>query len=155
MTTCLGNHLFEVKNEKHHLWPKLVPLSVSLSCWMPTPSALLPTAELPLSLLMKRHSSFLFLCYDFYHFFLFLFLWISISLFTCPIFSCMKWSESCSVVSDSLWPHGLYSLWNSPGQNTRVGSLSLLQGIFPTQGLNPGLPHWRRILYQLSHKVFH
>ena len=42
--------------------------------------------------------------------------------------------------------------WNSPGQNTRVGSLSLLQGIFPTQGLNPGLLDCRRILYQLSHK---
>ena len=55
-------------------------------------------------------------------------------------------------MSDYLWPHGLYSLWNSPGQNTGVGSLSLLQGIFPTQGLNPGLPHCRRILYQLSHK---
>ena len=61
-------------------------------------------------------------------------------------------SESHSVVSDSLWPHGLYSSWNSPGQNTRVGSLSLLQGIFPTQGLNPGLLHCRQILYQLSHK---
>ena len=61
-------------------------------------------------------------------------------------------SESCSVVSDSLQPHGLYSPWNSPGQNTGVGSLSLLQGIFPTQGLNPGLPHCRQILYQLSHK---
>ena len=44
------------------------------------------------------------------------------------------------------------SPWNSPGQNTGVGSLSLLQGIFPTQGSNPGLPHCRRILYQLSHK---
>ena len=42
--------------------------------------------------------------------------------------------------------------WNSPGQNTGVGSLSLLQGIFPTQGLNLGLPHCRQILYQLSHK---
>ena len=42
-------------------------------------------------------------------------------------------SESCSVVSDSLWPHGLCSAWNSPGQNTRVGCCSLLQGIFPTQ----------------------
>ena len=42
--------------------------------------------------------------------------------------------------------------WNSPGQNTGVGSRSLLQGIFPTQGSNPGLPHCRRILYQLSHK---
>jgi len=58
----------------------------------------------------------------------------------------------CSVVSDSLQPHGLYSPWNSPGQNTGVGSLSLLQGIFPTQGLNPGLPHYRQILYQLSHQ---
>ena len=48
---------------------------------------------------------------------------------------------SRSAVSDSLWPHGLYSPWNSPGQNTRVGSLSLLQGIFPTQGLNPSLLH--------------
>ena len=46
----------------------------------------------------------------------------------------------------------LYSPWNSPGQNTRVGSHSLLQGIFLTQGSNPGLPHCRRILYQLSHK---
>ena len=61
-------------------------------------------------------------------------------------------SESRSVVSDSLWPRGLYSPWSSPGQNTGVGSLSLLQGIFPTQGSNPGLPHCRQILYQLSHK---
>ena len=42
--------------------------------------------------------------------------------------------------------------WNSPGQNTGMGSLSLLQGIFPTQGSNPGLSHCRQILYQLSHK---
>ena len=41
---------------------------------------------------------------------------------------------------------------NSPGQNTGVGILSLLQGIFPTQGSNPGIPHCRQILYQLSHK---
>ena len=52
----------------------------------------------------------------------------------------------------SLWPLRLYSPWNSPGQNTGVGSLSLFQGIFPTQGSNPGLPHCRQILYQLSHK---
>ena len=44
------------------------------------------------------------------------------------------------------------SPWNSPGQNTGVGSLCLLQRIFPTQGSNPGLPHCRQILYQLSHK---
>ena len=49
-------------------------------------------------------------------------------------------------------PHGLYSPWNSPGQNTGVDSLSLLQGIFPTQGSNPGLLHCRQIFYQLSHK---
>ena len=60
-------------------------------------------------------------------------------------------SESRSVVSDFLQPHGLYRPWNSPGQNTGMGSRSLLQGIFPTQGLNPGLPHCRQILYQLSH----
>ena len=52
-------------------------------------------------------------------------------------------------MSSSLRLHGLYSLWNSPGQNTGVGSLSLLQGIFPTQGLNPGLLHCRQILSQL------
>ena len=61
-------------------------------------------------------------------------------------------SERCSVVSNCLCLHGLYSPWNYPGQNTGVGSLSLLQGIFPTQGANPGLPHCRRILYQLSHQ---
>src|SRR5574341_175141 len=54
--------------------------------------------------------------------------------------------------SDSLQPHGLYSPWNSPGQNTGMGSLSFLQGIFPTQGLNPGLLNCRWILYQPSHK---
>ena len=59
-------------------------------------------------------------------------------------------SESCSVVSDSLQPHGLYSPWNFSGQNTGVGSL--LQGIFPTQGSNPGLSHCRHIFYQLSHQ---
>ena len=64
----------------------------------------------------------------------------------------LMWSESHSVVPDSLRPHGLYSPWNSPGQNTGVSSLSLLQGIFPTQGSNPGFPHCRRILYQLSYK---
>ena len=62
-------------------------------------------------------------------------------------------SESHSVMSDSLRPQGLYSPWNSPGQNTGMGSLSLLQGIFPTQGSNPGLLHCRRILYHLNHKV--
>ena len=52
--------------------------------------------------------------------------------------------------------HGLYArvlcLWNSPGKNTGVGSLFLHQGIFSTQGLNPGLWHCRVILYHLSHQ---
>ena len=56
-------------------------------------------------------------------------------------------SESVSCVQ-----LGLYSPWNSPDQNTGVGSLSLLQGVFSTQGLNPGLPHCRQSLYQLSHQ---
>ena len=70
----------------------------------------------------------------------------------CLLCFSLAWTTTYSVVSDSLQPHGLYSLWNSPGQNTGVGSHSLLQEIFRTQGSNPGLPHCRRILYQLSHK---
>ena len=62
----------------------------------------------------------------------------------------VKCSDRGSVVSDALRPHGLYSPWNSPGQNTGVGSLSLLQGIFPTQGSNRGLLPCSWILYQQS-----
>ena len=62
------------------------------------------------------------------------------------------WSDNHLVVSDSLRPHGVYGLWNSPGQNTGVGRLSLPQGIFPILVSNPGLPRCRSILYQLSHK---
>ena len=63
--------------------------------------------------------------------------------------------ESCSVVSNSSWPHGLQPArvlcpWNSPGQNTGVGSHSLLQGIFPTQGSNPGILHCRWILFTIK-----
>ena len=57
-------------------------------------------------------------------------------------------TQSCLTLCD----HGLYSPWNSPGQNTGVSSLFCLQGILPTQGSNPGLPHCRQILYQLSHQ---
>ena len=65
-----------------------------------------------------------------------------------------SWEErkSLSCVWLFVTPWTMYSPWNSPGQNTRVGSLSLLQGIFSTQGLNPGLPHCKQILYQLSHE---
>ena len=65
-----------------------------------------------------------------------------------PKFSEVKVSQSCL----TLPPHGLYSPWNSPGQNTGVDSLSLLQGIFPTQESNPGLPYRSKIPYQLSHE---
>ena len=51
----------------------------------------------------------------------------------------------------ALQPHGLYTPWNSPSQNTGVGSLSFSRGS-STQGLNPCLPHCRQILYQLSHQ---
>ena len=61
-------------------------------------------------------------------------------------------SESRSVLSDSLRPQGLCSPWHSPGENSGVGSLPLLQGIFTTQASNPDLLYYRPILYQLSHK---
>ena len=64
-------------------------------------------------------------------------------------------SVSLSGVSDSLrcrglWPARLLCPWNPPGKHTGVDSHSLLQGIFPTEGSNPGL-HCRKILYRLSH----
>ena len=69
------------------------------------------------------------------------------------IFKNYTGSESHSIMSNSMWPHGLYSPWNSSGQNSEVGSLFLLQWI-SIQGSNPGLLHCRWILYQLSHKVW-
>ena len=51
----------------------------------------------------------------------------------------------CSLPGSSV--HG-----DSPAKNTRVGCHALLQGIFPIQGLNPGLLHCRQILYHLSHQ---
>ena len=60
--------------------------------------------------------------------------------------------KSCSVTSDSLLPHRLKNPWNSPGQNTGVGSLSLLQGIFPIQESNRGFLHCKQILYQLCYQ---
>ena len=60
-------------------------------------------------------------------------------------------------MSNSLQPHGLYptrllSPWNFPSKNTEVGCHFLLQGIFPTQGSNPSLLHYRQMLYRLSHQ---
>ena len=64
----------------------------------------------------------------------------------------MKVTQSCLTLCDPMdyMVHGI--LQARPSQDTGVGSLSLPQGIFPTQGSNPCLPNCRRILYQLSHK---
>ena len=60
-------------------------------------------------------------------------------------------------MSKSLRPCGVYPTrilrpWDFPGKSTGVGCQSLLQGIFPTQGSNPGLLHCRQMLYRLSHQ---
>ena len=65
--------------------------------------------------------------------------------------SWVKVAQSCLTLCDPM-DYVSPSPWNSPGQNTGVGSLSLCQGIFTTQGSNPGFPHCRWILYQLSHQ---
>ena len=57
----------------------------------------------------------------------------------------VKVTQSCPTLCDPLD-------YTVPGQNTGMGSLSFLQGIFPTQGSNPGLLHYRRIIYHLSHQ---
>ena len=66
---------------------------------------------------------------------------------------------SHSVVSDSVRPHGLWPTrlcpWDSPGKNTGVGCHALLQGTFPTLGLNPGPLHCRHFLIiTLSFKTY-
>ena len=61
-----------------------------------------------------------------------------------------KIAQLCLILCNA---HGLHSPRNTPGQNTGVGSCFLLQGIFPTQRSNPGLPHCRWILHQLSHSL--
>ena len=83
----------------------------------------------------------------------YVYMYIYIHIYTCRCrYMCIHESESYSVASNSLWPHGLYSTWNFPGQNNGVGNLPLLQGIFPTQESNQGFLHCRRILYQLSYQ---
>ena len=67
---------------------------------------------------------------------------------------CVKVTQSCPTLCDpkGYSPPGSSVHGDSPGKNTRVGCHALLQGIFPTQGSNPGLLHCRRILYGLSHQ---
>ena len=72
-----------------------------------------------------------------------------------PGFQYKSESINHSAVSNSMQLHGLQATrllcpWNSPGKNSGMGSHSLFQGIFPTQGSNPGLLHCRQILYRLS-----
>ena len=78
------------------------------------------------------------------------FIYLKLTHATCRSYlkSEVKVTQSCH----SLWPHGLYSPWNLADHNTGVGSCFLLQGIFPTQGSNPGLPYWMQIIYHLSHQ---
>ena len=89
-------------------------------------------------------------------------LWVSATLafdqFQSPLNprSAVACIQVTSVVSDSVQPCGLYParllcLWDSPGKNTGVGCHFLFQGNFLTQELNPGLPHWRQMLYRLSY----
>ena len=59
----------------------------------------------------------------------------------------MKVTQSCLTLCNPM-----DCPWNSPGKNTGVGSLFLLQGMFSIQGSKPGLSHCRQILYQLSHR---
>ena len=75
------------------------------------------------------------------------YLWASREYPNLPDTILLLYNYSPSVISESLWPHEIYSPWNSPGQNTGVGSCSLLQGTSPTQALNPGLPRYRHILH--------
>ena len=86
--------------------------------------------------------------------------------FPVVIYGCENWiikkaeSVSRSVMPDSLRPHGLqpsrlFCPWDFPGKDIGVGCHFLLQGIFPTQGLNLGLLHYRQILYRLSYKGSH
>ena len=70
------------------------------------------------------------------------------------------WKWSCSLVSNSMWRHEwqptrLCRPWDFPGKNTGVSCHFLLQGMFPTQGSNPGLLHCRQMLYPLSHQGSH
>ena len=91
------------------------------------------------------------------------FLMVRLLLCVCVCVCCFEVGNICFVFKRAFWVKVAqscptlcnpmeYSPWNSPDQNTGVGSLSLLQGIFLTQGSNPGIPHCRQILYQLNHK---
>ena len=80
-------------------------------------------------------------------------LWFELFKILDILLECMHACSVASVLFNSLWHFGLqptrlFCPWNYPGKNTGVGCHPLLQRIFPTQGLNSGLLHWRRILYR-------
>ena len=82
---------------------------------------------------------------------------IVVLILSCLLFYILCCYKVASVMSNSVRPHRwqptkLLCPWDSPGKNTGVGCHFLLQGIFPTQGLNSGLLHHRQILYCLSHQ---
>ena len=73
----------------------------------------------------------------------------------CPAHRCESGSEvaqSCPTLCDTMDGGAYFCLWDFPDKNTGVGCHFFLQEIFPTQGLNPGLPHCRQTLYHLSHQ---
>ena len=143
MCNCIPSHCYECVSS----------LSFSLTLFLPLPSLLSPKLTMYIDKL--THESAIFSppaksdsCLD------------AASCYS-PLSSVGDWeppshlfpeSESHLVMPSYLQPIGLYSPWNSPGQNTRVGSLSLLQGIFLTQESNWGLLHCRHVLYQLSYQ---
>ena len=96
------------------------------------------------SLLLRLQKIFLWRCYTGHQISPWMIMWSRVLCWASEV----KVAQSCLTLCD----YNLYSPWHSPGQNAWVGSLSFLRGIFPTQGLNPGLLHCRQILYQLIHK---
>ena len=109
----------------HWIWPCFLYTthphpSFCFPFWSPPAHGSLTDQVEPCSLIPKGLSKFFCFCQGDHPFLYFLFL--------------KRKKVSYSVISDSLQHHGLYSPWNSLGQNTGVGSLSLFQGIFPTQG---------------------
>ena len=129
----LCNHHFCLVSEHSHHSKRTPP---PLSPWQPVIRFLTPWIYLFWTVHRNEVIQYVAFCVWF------LSLGITFSRFI-QIVACINKNESHSVMTDSLQPHGLYSPWHSPGQNTGMGSLSLLQGIFPTQGLNLCLLHCR------------
>ena len=104
----------------------------------------------------EKKKKIFFFCFPRYNFFK----WKNLELFQFPGPLTIAHKSVKVLVShhvDSSRPHELQPArvlrpWNSPGKNTGVGSHSFLQGIFPTQASNPGLPHCKQILYHLTHQ---